>query len=277
MSLPQEPYKKSITPNCRPLISGIGNPQRLDPNQLSIVLFSANIVVACLSLVRLIVTPREFYGLAVRRSGIYVLSIAHNHYLGESRCTLQLDLQGGQVRRREFISRQMRPALHICQYVVGSRVDVTLAECIKHRLACDISLDKGICITAMGRDVIGTRFKAEPVPLIQGDVDEAFGTPVSDRILFAAGARRIRSLVILAKALEDFDHGLRVRIVVPPIGSHGGSGAVRSGYTVELLEVCVQGQGVRRRAANVFIGKWITRQGPNPPLCEQHIAMSLGI
>src|SRR5689334_8110765 len=77
-------------------------------------------------------------------------------------------------------------------------------------------------ITDMCGGVIAARFEGETVTFQECEINETFGAPAADGILFGWAARRAGPFIALAAALINFDHRFINRIVVAPVGAHAG-------------------------------------------------------
>ena len=127
---------------------------------------------------RLVITPGKLNVLCIRRSGVHVFAIADDHHFGKLRSSFQLDVQGRQRGGGELVSRQVVSAPDVGKNLIRSGVHVALAETVQQRFAGHIPLHQDVGVADVGGDVVGARFKAQPVAFVERQADEALSDAI---------------------------------------------------------------------------------------------------
>src|SRR5579863_7462010 len=134
MSRLQGPVGKRVRGLRTILISRVGDPHGGYPDELSILLLAANVVIAGLAARRRLVSPREAdvggFGLA----GEDVLIVFDHVDLGEWRGAGELDLEDRRGGGAEYVAHDVAAVPEIGQDVVSGGVDVAFAKAIQHAL-----------------------------------------------------------------------------------------------------------------------------------------------
>src|SRR5215472_4852059 len=120
-----------------------------------------------------------------------------------------------------------------------------LFEAVKYRFPID-SRCVDVRVAYVGGDMIRTGLKRKPVAFLKRQIDKSFGPPTPDGIFFAVRAWRIGHLVVLAVALVDLDRRLNGTAIIAPVSAHRCSTRVRSGDSVEELQIGIKHLGIGR-------------------------------
>src|SRR5262249_48135473 len=133
--------------------------------------------------------------------------------------------------------------------VVGRRVAVPFLERVDQPLA-RYHVGQHDRVAHVDADVVAGALEAEPVALFQGVPDVAGRLVAADVRLLRGGPGGARMFVIVAVPLVNLHNRFGDRVVVAPVGAHGGAAGVRGADAAEVLQVDVEDL----RVGGAFLG-----------------------
>src|SRR5262245_6106389 len=117
----------SVMRSLPSLRSAISNPHRRNPDDLAVLLFAPDVVIARLARFRLLIAPGEFHCLLLRLEGVDVPVISDDVDSGERRRADELYFDGWRRRGLERIPHHItdsaRVSPHLCEDVVSRAID----------------------------------------------------------------------------------------------------------------------------------------------------------